>query len=357
VVFLTGASGLLGGALARRLALDRVPVCAVVHEHRPRWTARSPGTVHFVPGDITRPRLGLGAGPYRELTGRVTEILHCAARPEFSLTRAAATRANVTGTENVIAFAGACRHLRKVGVLSTAYVAGRRTGVILEGELDHRAGFVNAYEQSKYRMEQVLHGCQARLPIAVYRLSTVIGDARTGRVEQFNAVHQALRLFHRGLVPMVPGEDDSLVDLISSDYAADALFHLFARRFQPGTTYQIVAGQENAPPLRQFLDSTAGLFARFDPQWRARAVASPPIVPLETFRLLERSIARTGSTVLSKIVGVMSTFAPQLAFPKRFDSRNTAAALRGSGIRARPLGAYYPRIIRWCLAERWGAGS
>jgi nucleoside-diphosphate-sugar epimerase len=357
VVFVTGASGLLGGAVARRLLREPAPMCALLHERRPRWAARFTDKVHFVSGDITRPRLGLAVGLYRELTERVTEILHCAARTEFSMTRPEAERVNVTGTKNLIAFARDCRNLRKLGVLSTAYVAGRRTGVILEGDLDHRAGFVNAYEESKYRMEQFLRGCRDRLPVSVYRLSTVIGSARTGRVEQFNAVHHALRLYHRGLVPMVPGEEDAPVDLISSDYAADALFHLFTRRYQPGTTYHIVAGEDNCLPLRQFLDSTARLFARFDPRWRLRAVATPPIVPVETFRLLEESIRKTGNTVLVQIMRVMSAFAPQLGFPKRFDGRNTVGGLRGSGIRPRPLGTYYPRIIRWCLNTRWGAPS
>lgn len=357
VVFLTGASGLLGGALARRLVRERVKVCALLHEHRPCWAARRPDAVHFVSGDLARPRLGLAEGLYRELAGRVTEILHCAARTEFSLPRPEAERANVLGTRNLIAFAHDCRHLERLGVLSTVYVAGRRTGVILEGDLAHRAGFVNTYEQSKYRMEQFLRRCRDRLPIAVYRLSTVIGSARTGRVEQFNAVHHALRLYYRGLVPMVPGAEETPVDLISSEYAADALFHLFARRFRPGTTYHIVAGEDNSPPLGQFLESTAGLFDRFDPRWGSRAVASPPIVPVETFRLLEESVRKTGNTVLSQIVRVMSAFAPQLGFPKRFDRRNTVTGLRGTGIRPRPLGTYYPRIIRWCLNTRWGVAG
>jgi nucleoside-diphosphate-sugar epimerase len=355
VVFLTGASGLLGGALARRLVREPGKLCVLLHARRPPWTARRSDKVRAVSGDIRRARLGLAEGLYRELADRVTEIVHCAARTEFSMPRPEAHRANVMGTRNLIAFAEACRNLQKVGVLSTAYVAGRRRGVIREGDLEHRAGFVNAYEESKCRMERFLRRRRDRLPIAVYRLGTVIGSAETGRVEQLNAVHHALRLYHRGLVPMVPGEAGSPVDLISSEYAADALFHLYARTFQAGTTYHIVAGKDNTMPLGQFLDWTAELFARFDPRWRARAVARPPLVPVETFRRLEASIAQTGNSLLRQIVRVMGAFAPQLGFPKQFDDRNTRRGLRGSGIRPAPLATFYPRIVRRCLDAGWGA--
>jgi nucleoside-diphosphate-sugar epimerase len=356
LVFLTGASGLLGGSLAARLARTRVPVCALLHARGPRAT-RWPDTVRFVTGDIRQPRLGLGAPLYRELAGRVTDVLHCAGRTDFSLPRAEAERANVLGTRNLLEFARSCPRLRKIGVLSTAYVAGQRTGDVLEGELDHDAGFVNPYEASKYRMERLLRRAGEGLPISVYRLSTVIGSARTGRVERLNAVHHALRLYHRGLVPMVPGDAGSPVDLISSEYAVGAIFHLFARRFRPGTTYHIVAGPHHAPPLREFLDWTVRCFARFDPGWQRRAVSMPPIVALGTFRRLDETVAQAGDSLLRSIMRVMASFAPQLAFPKRFDAANTVRALRGTGIRPAPLATYYPRIVRWCLATRWAAAT
>jgi nucleoside-diphosphate-sugar epimerase len=349
-VLITGASGWLGGAVAQRFLREPVHAIALVHAQLPR------GRMQCVRGDITRRRLGLAAGEYRALASRVTDVLHCAANTEFAVSREIAEKTNLAGTQNVIAFAQECRQLRKIGVLSTVYVAGRRRGEILESELEHRAGFVNAYEASKYRMEQFLRICMDRLPIAVYRLSTILGDARTGRVEGFNALHRALRLYHNGLVPMVPGERSSLVDLISSDYASQAIFHLFRFQFRPGETYHIVAGEKNCPRLSDFLETTADLFARFDNRWRARAVSIPPVAPLETFQLLEESIEKTGNRVLQQIVRGMRVFVPQLCYPKRFDDSNTRKGLTGSGIRPRPLEEYYPKIIRHCLKAQWGSG-
>lgn len=352
ILLITGTSGQVGGALVERFLRKRLTICALAHRQAP---SRVADNVKICFGDITRPGLGLSASVYRALTSQVTEILHCAARTEFSISRAEADLVNVSGARNMVAFARDCRKLRKVGVLSTVYVAGQRKGTILEEDLDHRAGFVNAYERSKYRMEKYLRGQRKRLPIAVYRLSTIIGDARTGRVAHWNAFHQALRLYHRGLIPMVPGGKRSSIDLISLDFATDAVFYLFHNRFQAGKTYHIVAGKENSFGLKEFLEATAGLFARFDERWISRAVSIPPVVSLGTFRLLESSVRRTGNSILGHIVGMISAFVPQLCYPKRFDDRNAVKGLAGSGIQARPLREYYPKIIRYCLAASWGS--
>jgi thioester reductase-like protein len=192
-MFLTGASGLIGrGLLDRWRERD---IVALTHR------TPVPGARQTLVGDVTRPELGLDSGDYARLCARVTEIVHCAALTEFTAPRKEAERVNVLGTLNVLALARDCPKLERIAVLSTAYVAGRRQGLILESELEHKAGFVNVYEDSKYRMEKKLRQAMGELPIAVYRLSTIAGNARTGRVEQFNALHRALHLYYNGLVP------------------------------------------------------------------------------------------------------------------------------------------------------------
>lgn len=349
-ILITGASGLIGSEVARRYLEDGAHVSLLAHRSPIDIGAKKP---RIVRGDITKPRLGLSSKAYRALTSTVTSILHCAARTDFSISRQDAERVNVDGTRNIVALARHCRRLDKLGVLSTLYVAGRRLGVILERELTHTSRFVNVYEESKYRMEQFLRK-QRDLPIAVYRLSTVIG-AEDGRVRQFNAVHRALRLLHNGFVPMVPGTPESRVDLISSDYAASAIFELFERRFVAGRTYHIAAGKRASIPLSELLEETVAAFGRFDRRWRSEGIEIPTIVSLETFRMLERSVERTSSVFLQNLVRALRDFAPQLSYPKLFDTRETDRSLRGSGIRPAPLRAYYGRVIRYCLANGWSA--
>lgn len=347
-LLVTGASGMIGRGLLDLWRRDW-EILALTHKSPP------PACSGRIQGDVTQPRLGLGREKYASLSSRVNAILHCAALTEFTAAREEAENVNVRGTLNVLEFARDCRKLERIGVLSTAYVAGRRRGPILERELEHRAGFVNVYEASKYHMEKKLRQAMKELPIAVYRLSTVAGNARTGRVEQFNALHRALRLFYNGLVPMLPGVETSKIDLISSDYAIDAIAHLFVRGFRAGQTYHIVAQESDLISLPEFVDLTAELFARFDRRWKSRAVANPPIVPLETFRLLEQSVARAGNPVLRQVVRATGAFVPQLCYDKRFDNANTRQAVRGTGIAPPALRDFYPAVIRHCLRTRWGA--
>ena len=144
-------------------------------------------------GDLTDgSRLGLARESYDALTRDVTEILHCAASTQFDLPLDQARVVNVEGTRNMIAFARECRRVQRIGCCSTVYVAGKRTGEFTEDDLDNGgAGFVNTYEQSKYEAEQMLRAVMAELPLAMYRLSTLIGDSQSGRVNGFNAVHHA----------------------------------------------------------------------------------------------------------------------------------------------------------------------
>jgi|SRR5215472_615576 len=346
-LFITGASSAIGRGLLERWRGEREVLVLTRRHDPPAWCTN-------VPGDLTRPGLGLSRSDRAAICSRVTEIVHCAAVTEFTAPRELADAVNVGGTLNLLALARLCPKLERIGVLSTAYVAGRRRGRIRESELDHRAGFVNTYERSKYRMELKLRQAMRSLPIAVYRLSTVAGNSRTGRVDQFNALHRALRFYYNGLVPMLPGVEDSAIDLISSDFACDAVAHLFARRFVPRRTYHITAPQRDLIPLPEFLELTSQLFEEFDRRWKTRVVANPPIVPLATFRLLERSVEKAGNPILRQVVRATSAFVPQLCYNKRFDDANTRQGVRGAGIERPALRDFYPAIVRYCLRTGWG---
>src|SRR5579862_5716277 len=78
-VLLTGASGVVGRALLRRLR-DADVVCLV---HRSPVTGPDVTTVL---GDVTEPSLGLAGSAYAELAARVDAVIHCAAVTEFNRT-------------------------------------------------------------------------------------------------------------------------------------------------------------------------------------------------------------------------------------------------------------------------------
>jgi nucleoside-diphosphate-sugar epimerase len=193
------------------------------------------------------------------------------------------------------------------------------------------------------------------LPVAIYRLSTVIGDSRTGAVFGLNAIHHALRLFYQGLAPMVPGDESHQVDLVSVDYVAAAAAWLFRHRFEPGRTYHLCSGPERSGPLDELIDAVVEAFHRFRPEWRRRGIEKPAIVNLATYELFARSVEETGNEVLLRATRAVQSFAYQLAYPKTFDTARTEAALEGSGLRPPPVLELIPRVVHACIETDWGA--
>jgi nucleoside-diphosphate-sugar epimerase len=84
----------------------------------------------------------------------------------------------VTGTGSVLAFARHCTRLEKFIHLSTTCIAGKRTGIIPDAPLSCDAGFVNAYEQTKWEAEELV--LRSGLPSQIVRLATVVGSERMG---------------------------------------------------------------------------------------------------------------------------------------------------------------------------------
>ena len=329
-VLLTGATGSIGRPLLPALRANGFErVYALTHVDP--LVAADP-EVRAVKGDVTAgPDLGLAPQDADEIRSTITAIVHAAADTRFAAPLAVARDVNAGGTRNVLAFASRCRRLDRLVALSTTHVAGRRTGDILEDELEHDAGFVNAYEESKYGAERELRRRAGDLPIAVCRLSTVVGDSRSGDIARRGAIHQAALFMYASLAPMVPGREDSPVDLIALDYASRGIAWLATGGFEAGRTWHICAGARTIA-AGELLDLTLRSFEMYRPSWRKRAIARPAFVDLDTFELFRRSVDQIGEAALRASTAVVSQFAPQLAFPKRFDDRHCAAALAPAGI-------------------------
>jgi nucleoside-diphosphate-sugar epimerase len=355
-ILVTGGTGTLGTALVRRLASGSgTSVVVLARGVAPGEPAHG---VRFAAGDLRAGlTLGLGERDRAELSATVTDIVHCAADTTFNRPLPEARATNVHGTRAILDFATRCARLERLACFSTVYVAGRRTGCFGEDDVAGQDGFVNNYEQSKAEMETLVREAMPRLPIALYRLSTIIGDSRSGTVTGFNAVHHALRLLYQGLAPMVPGHASTLVDLIPVDFAADASYHLFEHAFTPGATYHLCAGRAHSATLGTLLDATMAAFEQHRPAWRKRSIARPALVPLETYELFVRTVEEAGNDVLLQATRAVQAFAYQLAYPKVFDARRAEAVLGAAGIAAPPVLAYYDAVVRWCIETNWGIAA
>ena len=178
-------------------------------------------TVHA--GDCAQACLGLSDGEFARLRREVSHIVHAAAVTRFDLPLDRARQLNTATVAHVLDLARSCPRLQGFFLLSTVYVAGRRVGTIRERESARPDGFVNTYEQSKYEGEELVAAAAGEVPGVVFRLSTLFGDSRSGRVTHFTAPHQALRIIYSGLASMLPGDPAGRVDLLPVDYAVRAM--------------------------------------------------------------------------------------------------------------------------------------
>lgn len=345
VILVTGASGTLGRALVDEMA-GRPSVEEVIALAHTEPLAPEAPSVRVVSGDVTSDdSLGLATTDAKAVSSRVTAIIHAAANTRFDAALPEAQAANVEGTRHVLAFARRCPRLERLVALSTTHVAGRRTGAVFEDDLEHGFGFVNHYEATKHEAERELRTAMADLPIAVARLSTVTGDSRTGALARKGAIQQAVRCMYASLAPMVPGREDSPVDVIALDYAVQAVALLTTGGFEAGATWHVCAGSDTVP-FGELLDLTIETFLEHRPSWRKRAIERPVLVDLPTFELFCQSVEQVGDSTLRASTAVIARFAPQLAFPKSFDDRRCRAALARAGVTRPPSREVWSRMVR-----------
>ncbi len=176
------------------LVLARGPFITAAHEF---CEGLSHGT-RVVEGDVCDMDLGLSGEEFSELAAAVTTIHHMAAIYYQGVDRDRTFEVNVEGTRGIIAFARECRHLRRLIHWSTAFVSGRRKGVVLEDELDSGAGFHNYWEKSKFRAEELAKRAQETLPISIVRPGILIGNSTSGEIDDFEGPHTPIMRAIRG---------------------------------------------------------------------------------------------------------------------------------------------------------------
>ena len=238
----TGFPGFIGRRLVRRL-LDRDPDARVTALVEPRMAdaaralaADAGERLEIVTGDIARRRLDLGDDDWNRLTGSVTHVFHLAAIYDLAVPEELAQRVNVDGTGNVLELCAACERFERQAYISTAYVAGLRTGVVYEHELVMGQSFKNHYEKTKFQAEVWVRDEMHRIPTTILRPAIVVGDSTTGETEKFDgpyyilrAISQAARL---GQPAVQMGASDAPFNVVPVDYVVAAIV---AAAFDPAT--------------------------------------------------------------------------------------------------------------------------
>ncbi len=352
-VLLTGASGMVGyEVLQWILANTCYRVFVLAHKSGREVASHERITVYR--GDISLPNLGLTESEYEQLRTSVTDVIHAAGTTNFGGDIETARRINVAGTKHVINFAKNIPTMQRFGFVSSAYVAGCRSGTVLESELEHDQGFVNTYEQSKYETEQYLLDVTADFQIYTYRLSTLLGDSSNGRTLRYTAPHQLMRFVRLGLVSMLPGSAQNAVDLVATDYATSTLCTL---QFLPSDggneTFHIAAGQRNSATVGELIDVTFEVLSR-DPDWKSRVIERPLLVNKEAFDLFLSSIEEMENPLFKQVLLNTRYFADQLLYPKDFQCSALERMLPGCASRMPSVRETYEKVLLFCIQTNWG---
>ncbi len=328
-ILLTGATGLVGGELLRRLlARPGQEVVALVR----RPVGWSHPRLRLLHADLATDRLPA-------LPPDVETVIHCAASVAFDLPMEEQRAINVRGTASLMDAAAGLPWLRRFVHVSTAYVAGTSSGTFGPADLDAGQGFRNTYEASKHEAERLVRASE--LPWQIVRPSIVVGDATTGRTTAFNVVYLPLRAYARGLITVVPGHAEAPVDLVPVDYVADGLVELLDLPVHG--THLLVAG-DRAPTVAEFTAQAA------------RALGRAPAMIVEPEALRE-ALGRAGDEDRARGEAMLASFAELLPYFEvdcRFADPITAGFLRARGLGVPPLADYLPRLLAFAERARWG---
>jgi nucleoside-diphosphate-sugar epimerase len=357
VLLLTGATGFVGGGLLRQLLATRPDLRVILLIRHPDQVVSltADPRVSALIGDLTHADLGLDRSAAQRLERCVTEVVHCAAVTRFGLPLETARAVNTDGTRKVLELARRCRKLAKLAYVSTVYVAGRTSGVIAEVPARRPVdGFCNSHQQSKHEAEALVLAAMADVPAAIYRLSLVAGDSRTGRVLQWNHVHQLMKLFPQNILPVIPADPAAPVDLIATDWALPALAHLFDERFVAGDIAQICAGRDASLTVRDLIDLTKCAYERHPLGRQWQPIRTPDFATLSEFEAYAERHRQTKDRLFSELLRILSYFLPHLGIYQAFDNRVALERLANSGLQLPLIRDYYERIIAYGLDTAWG---
>jgi dihydroflavonol-4-reductase len=319
-VFLTGATGFVGSAVARKLATEGFEVRALTRPGSPR--AHLDGiSVDFVEGDMR------DAESIRRAMAGVRYVFHVAADYRlWARDRSEIVANNVEGTRIIMQEAIRAGVDRVVYTSSVATLGWPRDGApgTEDIPLSEQQG-IGAYKRSKIAAERLVEAMVANdgLPAVIVNPSTPIGPRDVKPTPTGRIIVEAAS-------GRIPGFVDTGLNLVHVDDVADGHFAALQRGVI-GQRY-ILGGQDVL--LADMLTDIANLVGRRPPRWRIPRAAVVPVA------YVAEGIARfTGREPLVTLDG--------LRMSEHHMFFSAAKAERELGFHARPYREALADAIKW----------
>ena len=373
-VFLTGGTGFIGKELIKGLLKNshtlyllirgRKEVNAnqrfvkLIHEILNGLPKKQANQLILVEGDIEKDRLGLSENAFLELAEKIEIIYHAAASVQLTDPLEDVRRINVKGTENILELAklAAQSHFERLNYISTAYVAGTRSGIIYEHELDCKQSFGNTYEQAKFEAELAVEQAKQELPICIYRPSMVMGHSQTGWTSAFNVLYGPIKMIYNQSLKLGPGGPKSLVDPVPIDYVINAILYLSQMgSVVNGKTFHLTVGKEREISVKELVDlSCLYLNQAFDKYGIDRRTIKPKLIAPKAFKTVGEFFALTLKKRKREKLNNLLTYVNYTMHPKHFDNRQAAQFLEPVGITAPRLQEYLQVICDYAVQYDFG---
>ena len=336
--FLTGATGVIGSFLVSQALAEGRPLAVLARDKGPIPAAkRLPSGVKVLKGDLTRPKLGLSKEDLNWVQENCQQVIHAGASVRFLVDESSGEpyRSNIDGMRHTLQL---CQNLglKKLALVSTAYVCGDRAGIIAEDELECGQGFNNAYERSKLVAETLAHQASFLDKLQVFRPSVVVGDSRTGEIPAFHTIYEVLRLAWMSsgqsgteLLESLGLDPEIAINLVPADWVASAIWDGLEHT-EPRSTFHLTHSEP--VKLGQILN-VLDQFKKDSPKLSNVDIsASRSLQPLVAYMrqhpTFESSVSSSPPIMTEAVLSKLLAFAIELGFKSKRDWVELSDALK-----------------------------